>query len=261
INPRRNGEEAGRTQSSEEVTSRDEEVVQSSMFYFPRVRSFLLILLLLVSAAAALAQKNAAIPKKLPSAEKIVDNYLKALGGKKSVAAIKDATYDWIIQFDNQPYGAARLQRKAPVSERWELTFGNGQIVSATNARSAWELGFNNKLRTFTGPLSAATKLRASLDASRLIDFKKSNVLARVVSLGDLGSEPAYIVEFSTRSGARFQYYFSVKTSLLTKINGDIRNTRVQFDDYRPEHGILEPHRVRMNLDGTGELTLLLQSV
>lgn len=232
------------------------------MFYFPRVRSFLLILLLSVGAApAAWAQKSAALPKKLPSAEKIVDNYLKAAGGKKSLAALKDATYDWIIHVDNQPFGTARLQRKAPASERWELTFGNGQIVSATNTRSAWELGLDSKLRTLTGPISAAAKLRALLDASRLVNFKKSNVLARVVSLGDLGSEPAYIVEFSTRSGARLQYYFSVKTSLLTKITGDVRNTRVLFDDYKPERGILEPHRVRMNLDGSGELTLLLHSV
>jgi len=222
---------------------------------FPRVRWHLVVLLLVAVAAPAAAQKR------LPSAEKIVDNYLKAIGGRKSVAALKDATYDWIIQFDNKPYGIARLQRKAPASERWELTFGNGQIVSATNTRSAWELGLDQKLRTLTGPISAAAKLRAVLDSSRLVDYKKSNVLARVVSLGDLGSEPAYIVEFSTRGGARFQYYFSVKTSLLTKITSDIRATRVVFDDYRPEHGILEPHHVRMNLDGSGELMLLLQSV
>jgi hypothetical protein len=222
---------------------------------FPRIRLLLVVLLLAVTAPQAVAQK------KLPSAEKIVDNYLKAIGGKRSVSALKDATYDWIIQVNNEPYGTARLQRKAPASERWELTFGNGQIVSATNTRSAWELGLNHTLHTFTGPLSAAAKLRTTLDASRLVNFKKSNVLARVVSLGDLGSEPAYIVEFSTRSGARVQYYFSVKTSLLTKITSDIRATRVLFDDYRPEHGILEPHRVRTNLDGSGELTLLLQTV
>ena len=222
---------------------------------FPRFRWLLIALLLLATTPQALAQK------KLPSAEKIVDNYLKAIGGKKSVGALKDATYDWIIQFNDEPYGMARLQRKAPASERWELTFGNGQIVSATNTRSAWELGLKQNLRTFTGPLSASAKLRASLDASRLVNFKKSNVLARVVSLGDLGSEPAYIVEFSTRSGARFQYYFSVKTSLLTKITSEMRFTRVLFDDYRPEHGILEPHRIRMNIDGAGELTLVLQSV
>jgi len=222
---------------------------------FPRFRSALLLLLLLATAAQALAQK------KLPSAEKIVDNYLKAIGAKKSAGAVRDATYDWIIQLNGQPFGTARIQRKARASERWELTFGNGQIVSATNTRSAWEIGLDNHVRTLTGPESAAAKLRASLDSSRLVGFQKSNVLARVVSLGDLGSEPAYIVEFSTRSGARFDYYFSVKTSLLTKITGDVRKTRVLLDDYRSERSILEPHRVRMNLDGSGELTLLLQSV
>ena len=199
--------------------------------------------------------------KKLPSADKIVDNSLKAIGGKKIAASHKDATYEWIIQLNDKEIGTARTQRKAPASERWELTFGNGQIVSATNSRSAWELGLDNRLRTLTGAESAAAKLRATLDSSRLINFKKANVLARVVSLGDLASEPAYIVEFSMRSGARFHYYFSVKTGLITKITGDVRNTRVLFEDYRSEQGMLEPHRVRMNVDGSGELTLLLHSV
>ena len=199
--------------------------------------------------------------KKLPSAEKIVDHYLKALGGKKPVSALKDTTYNWTIELNDQPIGTARTQRKSPSSERWELTFGNGQIVSATNTRSAWGLGLDKQLRTLTGPESAAAKLRATLDASRLIDFKKLNVLARVVSLGDLASEPAYIVEFSTRSGARFQYYFSVKTGLIAKITGDIRNTRVVLDKYSAVQGIQEPHRIRMNVEGSGELTLLLQSV
>lgn len=217
----------------------------------------LLGLLLLLFSQPAFAQS----PKKLPSADKIVDNYLKAIGGKKSVGALQDATYEWTIQLNNQPFGTARTQRKAPSSERWEMTFGNGQIISGTNTRSAWEIGLDNRLRTLTGLESAAAKLRASLDASRLVNFKKSNVLARVLSLADLGSEPAYIIEFSTRSGARFQYYFSVKTGLITKITGDVKKTRVLFDDYRVVQGIQEPHRVRMNVDGSGELTLLLQSV
>jgi hypothetical protein len=232
------------------------------MRYSPKL-TFGLLLLVAITAQASLAQNSSASTKKLPSADKIVDNYVKATGGKKAAAALKDATYEWIVQLNNQPIGTARTQRKAPSSERWELRFGNGQIISGTNSRSAWEVGLDNHLRTLTGPESAAAKLRASLDSSRLINFKKANVLARVVSLGDLASEPAYIVEFSTRSGARLQYYFSVKTSLITKITGDVRKTRVFLEDYRPAQGqgILEPHRVRMNVDGSGELTLLLQSV
>ncbi len=48
---------------------------------------------------------------------------------------------------------------------------------------------------------------------------------------------------------------------MITKITGDVKKTRVLFDDYRSVQGVLEPHRVRMNVDGPGELTLLLQSV
>ncbi|HEU4933256.1 MAG TPA: hypothetical protein VFT48_14330 [Pyrinomonadaceae bacterium] len=221
-----------------------------------RRRGPILFLLLFVAAAAQVSYAQ-----KLPSADKIVDNYLKATGGKKAVGALRDATYEWTIQLSGQPIGTARTQRKAPASERLELTFGNGQIISASNTRSAWEIGLDRQLRTLTGPESIAAKLRASLDSSRLVNFKKANILARVLSRGDLASEPAYIVEFSTRSGARFQYYFSVKTSLITKITGDVRKTRVLFEDYRPEQGIQEPHRVRVNVEGSGELTLQLHSV
>jgi hypothetical protein len=224
----------------------------------PLRRSLLLIALMLV----AVAQPAVAQPKKLPSVEKIVDNYLKAIGGKKAARAIKDTTYEWTIQLNDQPIGTAHTQRKAPASERWDLTFGNGQIISATNARSAWEIGLDNKLRTLTALEAGTAKLRAALDSAHLIDFKKANILARVVSLADLGSEPAYIVEFSTRSGARAQYYFSVKTALITKITSDTKKTRIVFEDYRRAGTqVLEPHRIRMTLDGSGELTLILQSV
>src|SRR5688572_18188096 len=193
------------------------------------VRRVLLLVVLIIAAVphAATAQK------KLASVDKIVDNYLKAIGGKNSARAIQDASYEWVIQFNDQPFGTARTQRKAPASERWDLTFGNGQVVTAANASSAWEIGLDNKLRTLTALEAATAKLRASLDSSHLVDFKKANILARVVSLGDLGSDPAYIVEFSTRSGAKIQYYFSVKSGLLNKITSDTRKTKVVFDDYR----------------------------
>jgi hypothetical protein len=246
------------------------------MFMSPS-RSFLLciaVLLLVLEATAsnALAQ-SAALPRKLPSVEKILDNYFKAAGGKKTIAAQRDATYEWSVQLNNQSIGSARTLRKAPASERFELTFGNGQIISGTNTRSAWEIGLDKQLRTLTSLEAATAKLQTTLAASRLIDFKKANVLARVLSLGDLGSEPAYIVEFSTRAGARVHYYFSLKTKLITKITSAGKKTRLVFEEYRPENGVLEPHRMRITLpasaDGpsapdqspAGELTLILQSV
>jgi hypothetical protein len=199
--------------------------------------------------------------KKLPSVDKIIDNYVKALGGKKAVASFVDATYEWDVQVEDQTAGTAKLYRRAPASERWELTLNTGQIISATNSRSAWEIDLNKKMRTFTGAEAAAAKLRGVLDASHLVNFKKSNVLARVVSLGDLGSEPAYIVEFSTRAGARLHYYFSVKTGLITKVTGDVIKTKDLYAEYRPEKNLTAAHQLKRSVEGVGDVTLKLRSV
>src|SRR5437867_8035638 len=153
--------------------------------------SLVVVFCLLGSSFSSFGQKPSPLPKKLPSAEKIVDNYLKAIGGKKRIGAIKDATYEWVIQLKDQSIGTARTKRKPPSSERWELLFGNGVIVSATNSTSAWEIGLDNQMHTLTGPESSAAKVHALLDSSRLVNYKKLSVLARVVSLGDLASEPA----------------------------------------------------------------------
>jgi hypothetical protein len=162
-----------------------------------------LLLVLAATASTALAQSTA-LPKKLPSVEKIVEAYFKAVGGKKVIAAQRDATYEWSVQLNDQTTTAndttrtARTLRKAPNAERFELTLGDRQIISGTNSRSAWEIGLDKQLRTLTSLEAATAKLQTTLAASRLIDFKKANVLARVLSLGDLGSEPAYI-RFRTR--------------------------------------------------------------
>lgn len=198
-------------------------------------------------------------PAKLPSAEKIIDGYLKVIGGKRNVAAVRDATYEWTIQLKDQPMGLAATQTRAPSSVRTEMRFGNGEVISAANARSAWTRGLDGKLHTLTDAEAAAARLQAVLDASRLVNVKKSNVLARVVSLRADASEPAYVVEFSLRSGARLRYLFSPTSKLLIAIEDDARQTTTRFEDYRREGNILEPHRVSLNTGGTGELSFLLQ--
>ncbi|MDQ2920787.1 MAG: hypothetical protein M3R52_04110 [Acidobacteriota bacterium] len=204
-------------------------------------------------------QQAVATQRKLPSAEKVVDNYLKAVGGKKRVATIRDATYEWTIQLKDQPLGIAKTLSRTPASVRTEMIFGNGQLTSGANARSAWKRGLGGELQTLTDAEAAAARLQAVLDAGHLVDSKKSNVLARVVSVKNVGTDPAYVVEFSLRSGARLRYLFSTTTKLLLSIEDDARLTTTRFEDYRTEGNLLEPHRVSINSAGQGELTFILQ--
>lgn len=225
-----------------------------------RIASLLLVLLACKPDVLTAQKKAAVSARKFPSAEKVVDNYLKATGGRKRNAAIRNAAYDWIVQLKDKTMGTARTQLKAPGSVRTEVTFGNGQIISAANPRSAWVYGLDGQLRTLTGSEADAAKLKSLLDANRLVDYKKLNVLARVVSLGNLDSDPAYIVEFSARNGARLRYWFSANSKLLVKIDDEARRTTTRFD-YRAGNvkDVLEPYRLSVATDGSEELTYVLQ--
>jgi hypothetical protein len=197
--------------------------------------------------------------KKLPAAEKIVESYLKALGGKKQASSIRDATYEWTIQRPDQSIGQARMQIKMPASQRSEMSFGNAQIISAANPRSAWVRGLDGELRTLTGLEAANAKLQAALEVAHLVDYKKANILARVVSLEHSAAGPAYVVEFSSRGGARLRYLFSASTQLLIAVQDDARKISIRFEDYRTEGSILEPHTLLIKQDGAAELVLRLQ--
>jgi len=219
-----------------------------------RVLSFFAIAVL---SQPALAQQT----KKLPAAEKIVDNYLKAIGGKKQVSSIRDVTYEWTPERGDGSMSLMKIQYQAPASQRSETTFSNGQIISAATPRSAWARGIDGQLRTLTGPDSANAKLLAALDAAHLVDYKKANVLARVMSLDNSPSGSVYTVEFSSRAGARFRYLFSASTRLIVSVQCDAPRMVIRFDDYRREENILEPHTLHISENGTDELTVRLRRV
>jgi hypothetical protein len=218
------------------------------------MRSIALLLFTLLLPATLAAQK-------LPQPEKVVSNYLKAIGGKKRVAAIRDARFEWSVMLKEQSLGRAVMEVRAPASTRWDLIFQNGEIQEGANSSSAWMRGLDGRLRTLTDAEAHAAKLLALLEASRLMDYKKQNVLARTLNLDETGTEPAYVLEFSMRNGARLRCWFGARTHLLLKVRDEARAVTLRFADYRLEGDVLQPHRIDRELGGTGTLTLNLQSV
>ncbi len=229
----------------------------------PSARSLLAIqiaLLILLSCMPALAQKK----QKLPSPEKIVDNYLKAIGGKKRVAAVKDTSFEWAVMEQGQPVGNIQVKTKAPAAVRVDVRAGGLESTNAVNSSTVWEEvsldASNKKVQTLTGVDANVAKIEALLLASRFVNYKKLNLLARTVMLDESGSEPAYVIEFSSRNGARLRCWFGQSSKLLLKIERG--KTYSQFGDYRAEQGILEPHRMDGNSIALNNgQTLVLQSV
>lgn len=215
---------------------------------------------ILALAPSAFAQTSGtrAATQRLPAPDRVVADYIKAVGGKRRLQSVQDATYEWAVE--GEPQASARTYFKAPSSSRADLILADGERDEAANARTAWSRDRNGILRTLTDTEAHAARLRAALDASHFVDYKRQDMLARTASVEQLPNEQAYVVEFSRRNGARLRYYFGASSKLLLQITDEARGLTTRFSDYKPStNGAIEPHRVETKTRDGATVTLTLK--
>jgi hypothetical protein len=216
-------------------------------------------LLLLLACAAVAARAQSA---KLPTPDRIVADYLKAVGGGKRLASLRDATYVWAVMKEGAEAGTARTHLKTTGALRSDLLLPEGELDSAANARTAWARASDGHLRTLTDSEALTARLRATLEGAWFADFRKQKVLARTVAREEAGGEQAYAVEFTTRAGARLRYWFGATSKVPLQMSDEARRMRVRFEDWRARAGsplLLEPHRLELEHEGEPRLTLTLR--
>jgi hypothetical protein len=216
-----------------------------------------------VACVPAHAQTNGpARPHKLPAPERVVADYIKAVGGKQRQRAVLDATYEWLVQLPDQTEVHARTIRKAPDATRMDIFAAGGETNTAANARAAWRREPDGSLHTLSGGAAQTAKLQAALEAGRLVDFKKRDVLARTILPEFIAGELPYVVEFSRRDGARLHAWFGANSKLLLQVIDPATQATTRYSDYRVEQGVLEPHRLEVYAQAGAQLSVwTLQSV
>ena len=227
-----------------------------------RRRPFVLLLsacFLTFAGFPAFAQRADAARRKLPAADKIVNDYLKAVGGRRRLLAQRDATYEWAVE--GRPEARALTHTKAPGFARLSVELEGGSFAYGATPRSAWERRADGGAVTLTDAEAKSARLQARLDATRLADYKKQNLLAVTVGTEQVAGEQAHVVEFRSRDAARVRYLFGAASKLLLRTVDEARKLQITYGDYRPEGGVLEPHRVELQLAGASPVVLTLRRV
>ena len=206
------------------------------------------------------ARGQSAARPKLPSADKIVNDYVKAIGGKKRLAGLRDAVYEWTVEEDGRATGRATTRMKAPGSSFVEIKLDRVVYAVGATPRSVWARDGAGAAETLTDQKARAARLQARLDATRLADYKRQNLLALSVGADEVAGERAYVVEFRSRDAARLRYLFGAQSKLLLRTTDETRGLQVDYADYRAEAGVLEPHRVTIRWTDMGPFVLKLQS-
>lgn len=215
-----------------------------------RLKAVLIAVVVLLVSPSAFAQTS-----RQPTAEKIINDYFKAAGSKKRLAAIKSAVYQWKYRRDNSPnVGQAQTRLQNPALYRFDLsepavsdlsTNDESAATIATNGNAVWRRDADGKLRTLSDAESKAVRLQSILAATRLVDIKRQRISAQIVGSEKVADETASVVEFSARNGARIRYFFGANSKLPIKIENPAAQTSVCLSNYRDAgNGILEAQKL-----------------
>ena len=186
------------------------------------------------------------------SAEQIIDNYVKALGGAAALEAVKDYKITGSVSAMGQEFAFNQLFKK-PTMSLLSITMGDMLVQKIVfNGKSLNISGMAGNQEFTKGKEFEAAKAEAGICPP--MNFVKNGYTMTVKGIEKTGNAEAYILEVD--SGSLKTYWFNTKTGLLIKTStiaetpqGAIQQVE-EFSDYRPIKGVLFPHSIKQTAMG-----------
>lgn len=206
---------------------------------------------LLFSAGGALAAGS-----DLPSAETILDRFIKVTGGRAAYEKRQSECTVEDIEIANTPIkGTVTSYRRAPSNYYLELDIPMiGKFRQWSDGKIAWSITPTEGAKLLEGE-----QLDQALRGARYNgDVYWRDLCKRVETVGteDVDGKPAYIVVRTYKLGKPVTDYYDAASGLLVKgiakqqmASGEVRR-EILVSDYREEAGILVPHKIIMKSPG-----------
>lgn len=209
---------------------------------------------------------DAAAPAKVDpnvTAEKVIDNYIQAIGGKDVLSKIN--SYSAIVSMDmmGQKLGGS-MKKMAPYSNAMEMSM---------NGMSVFKMVFDG-----TQGYQAQMGKKAEMSADEIKDQKDekgifpqlnySGADFKLVMDGTakVNGEDTYKIKVTKPSGKTSTEYYSIKTGYLLKqvstvaAQGQQVDQTTEFSDYKKVDGIMSPMSIKQTAGGQ-EIPMILSDV
>jgi hypothetical protein len=191
------------------------------------------------------------------SAEQILSNYLKAVGGRDAGAKFKTIVYTGIVERSQGRTNAAwqqilptarEITVKGPDKYLGKITTPQGVILQGIDGAVGW-VRDNNGSRQLTAAQVEQAKQSAAL--FHAIKVAEQPAQMRVLGLEKLGDRDAYLVAVTTGPQTTRKYFFDAQTGLLLRRITTMDTMfvplpeQVDFEDYRDVGGVKLPFTIR----------------
>jgi hypothetical protein len=186
-------------------------------------------------------------------AGKIVDQYVKAAGGSKTLSRIQTLMMEGTFTnaSDGKP-GTYTFSTKLPNRYYSELVVGDKNLIEAYNGKSAWRQNAAGEIGTLVGAEGFQLEAAGQFYNSRLVNPKKSKLTVTFVGHAEVRGKDALQIEVGTATGVKRQVFFDPQTHLIVKeaaTTGGVEE-EIFYDEYRPESGVQVPRKIELRRAG-----------
>src|SRR6266852_1811555 len=197
----------------------------------------------------ALVLTGEANPARAQEAGRIVEQYVRAVGGGRALARIQTLTLEGTFTSDDRKTGTYTLDTKLPNRYYSELLIGEKNQIEAYNGKSAWHQNAASELGTLVGPDGMQLEAAAQYYNSRLLNLKKNKITLALVGHAQVRGKDALQLEATTATGVKRQVFFDAETRLIVKEAATVGgiDEEILYDDYRTVDGVKLPYKMELH--------------
>jgi len=195
------------------------------------------------------------VPARGDEAQKIIDQYLKAVGGSKAVSRLQTLAIDGSVAVvGDAPPGTYTFKVKRPNRFYTELRANGDTLIESYNGKSAWHQAADGEIGTLLGHDAVEMEIAAQYYNARLESLAKRKVGAAYKGESQVRGRSAQEVELTYPTGMKWQVFFDPQTHLIVEEKGQIAGIprEIYYDDYRAANGVKVPYKIDLKRGNNG---------
>jgi len=184
------------------------------------------------------------------SAEKIIEDYINAIGGKAKVATLKDLQITSTMNMGGAQLNLNSWQKGGKIVTKMTM---NGQVVNSRiyDGTKANESGMGGS-RELTGEELNDLKEQAAL--CKELTYLTNGYKIALNGVEDVNGSKTYVIKVLRADGKQSTEYYDMKTSLKVREismvpgqSGQPVSMTTDFSDYKEANGVLFPHTITLS--------------
>ncbi len=219
-------------------------------------------LVALAVCALALLPLSMASAQDLPSAQSIVDKYVAAIGGKDTVAGIKNMVTKGNIMIVAMGMSATSTTHvELPNAKAVMSIEGFGEFLSGIKDGTPWSSNMMEGDKLLEGAEAKASM--AQSDPQMWLNWKTYYASAETVAEEAVGEATALKVAFTPEEGQAMNYWFDKESGLIIQSEGPGLGGGISTNtlgDYKDVGGVLVAHAITSE-GGQGAIEITMESI